>query len=166
MASMQFDTEVCTACADASQTYPMRAGLLRKGSFVMIEGRPMKLSELSVSKLGKHGHCKVLMTGIDMFTSRKAEHATTTAHNVDVPVVSRTLYTVCDADEDDNTCSLMDEAGSMHYDYNLPSPRDATSKEVREKMVRAVEKGMELRVTVVQAMGEYKIVEPKWIRED
>lgn len=44
----------------ASKTYPKQCSALRKGEFVMIKGCPCKISSLSTSKTGKHGHAKVM----------------------------------------------------------------------------------------------------------
>jgi len=52
----------------ASATFPMQCSALRKGGFVMIKNRPCKIVEMSTSKTGKHGHAKVHMVALDIFT--------------------------------------------------------------------------------------------------
>ena len=68
----------------ASETFPMQCSALRKGGFVMIkvgissfsdsstefvfQNRPCKIVEMSTSKTGKHGHAKVHMVALDIFT--------------------------------------------------------------------------------------------------
>ncbi len=40
----------------------------------MIKGRPCKIVEMSTSKTGKHGHAKVNMVAIDIFTGEQIFH--------------------------------------------------------------------------------------------
>lgn len=59
--------------AGSSHTYPMEGGQIRKGGYIMIKGRPCKVSDVSTSKTGKHGHAKCHFVAIDIFTGKKME---------------------------------------------------------------------------------------------
>ena len=53
--------------AGASAVIPMEAGQIRKGGYIMIKDHPCKVSDVSTSKTGKHGHAKVHMVALDIF---------------------------------------------------------------------------------------------------
>lgn len=91
---MEGDEEYSTANAGASKTYPLQCSALRKNGHVMIKGRPCKVMEMSTSKTGKHGHAKVHLVGLDIFTNKKYEDICPSTHNVDVPNVNRSDFQV------------------------------------------------------------------------
>eukprot|EP00747_Dinoflagellata_sp_TGD_P206514 gnl/TRDRNA2_/TRDRNA2_80211_c0_seq1.p1 gnl/TRDRNA2_/TRDRNA2_80211_c0~~gnl/TRDRNA2_/TRDRNA2_80211_c0_seq1.p1 ORF type:complete len:179 (+),score=26.30 gnl/TRDRNA2_/TRDRNA2_80211_c0_seq1:58-594(+) len=88
----QHQTEFESADAGGSMTFPMEAGQIRKGAFVLLKGFPCKVSETSTSKTGKHGHAKVNFVGYDIFTQRKVEDMCPSSHNMDIPNVKRNSY--------------------------------------------------------------------------
>lgn len=48
--------------AGSSYTYCVSAGSLKKGGYCMLKGHPCKISDVSTSKAGKHGHAKVYLS--------------------------------------------------------------------------------------------------------
>jgi translation initiation factor 5A len=107
-----------TAASGASLTYPIQCSALRKGGFVVIKGRPCKIVDMSTSKTGKHGHAKVHLVAIDIFTNKKLEDLSPSTHNMDVPNVRKTEYPLLDIDG--GFLSLMNEDGSTKDDVKLP----------------------------------------------
>lgn len=132
--------------AGASQTFPMQCSALRKGGHVMIKSRPCKIVEMSTSKTGKHGHAKVHLVAIDIFTSKKLEDICPSTHNMDVPNVVRKDYQLVDIDGD--FLSLMDDGGDQREDIKLPEG------ELGDEIRTRFEGGDDLMVSVLSAMGE------------
>ena len=60
----------------------------------ILQNRPCKIVEMSTSKTGKHGHAKVHMVALDIFTGKKLEDICPSTHNMDVPNVKRKDYQV------------------------------------------------------------------------
>ncbi|PGG99192.1 eukaryotic translation initiation factor 5A [Blastomyces parvus] len=144
-----------SADAGASTTFPMQCSALRKNGFVVIKNRPCKIVEMSTSKTGKHGHAKVHLVAIDIFTSKKLEELCPSTHNMDVPHVSRKEYQLLDI-TDDGFLSLMSEDGTLKDDVKLP-PGEVGEK--IEKLFRVEEK--DTNVVVLTAMGEEVAMDAK-----
>jgi len=139
--------------AGASATYPQQCSALRKNGHVMIKGRPCKIVEMSTSKTGKHGHAKVHLVALDIFTQRKYEDICPSTHNMDVPNVSRKDYQFLGID--DGFLSLMDDAGETKEDLKLPGG------ELGEEIQKKSDDGEQFIVTVLSAVGEESVVGTK-----
>merc|ERR1711955_115898 len=130
----------------ASETFPMQCSALRKGGHVMIKSRPCKIVEMSTSKTGKHGHAKVHLVALDIFTGKKLEDICPSTHNMDVPNVTRKEYSLLNIDDD--FLSLMDDSGDQREDIKVPEG------ELGEEIKTKFDAGENLLVTVLSAMGE------------
>jgi len=141
------------ADAGASDTFPMQCSALRKGGFVMIKNRPCKIVEMSTSKTGKHGHAKVHLVALDIFTGKKLEDICPSTHNMLVPNVKRQDYQLIALD--DGYLSLMNDAGDIRDD--LKCPDDEVGNEIRE----AIDNEKEILVTSLSAVGEEAVIATK-----
>ena len=112
----------------------------------MIKGRPCKIVDMSTSKTGKHGHAKVHLVAVDIFTNKKMEDLSPSTHNMDVPNIVRNEFPLLDIDE--GFMSLMNNDGSTKDDVQVPD------NELGEKIQEEFDAGKDLLVTVVAAMGE------------
>lgn len=144
-----------TGESGASESFPMQCSALRKNGFVLIKERPCKIVEMSTSKTGKHGHAKVHMVGIDIFTGRKYEDICPSTHNMMVPNVSRKELGLIDL-SDDNFTTLLDDANNeTRSDIKLPAG------ELGEEIRRKFENEETVKCTVLKAMGEEAILSYK-----
>ena len=76
----------------------------------MIKGNPCKVSDVSTSKTGKHGHAKCHFVAIDIFTGKKMEDLVPAGHTTAIPFVKKEEYQCIDADDDDFV-TVMDSKG-------------------------------------------------------
>lgn len=149
-----------TTAAGASLTYPMEAGSARKGCHLMLKGKPCKITDMAVSKTGKHGHAKAAFVGTDIFTGKKYEDMCPTSHNMEVPNVARNEYQLLDLDPDTGSMSVLLANGDTKDDLNMPKDTEA-DRELSEKLAAAFEDGKSLLCTVLCAMEQEKVVDFK-----
>ena len=98
--------------------------------YLRFQNRPCKIVEMSTSKTGKHGHAKVHMVALDIFTGeghlcgwktlsetlfqgKKLEDICPSTHNMEVPNVKRKDYQLIGVNDD--FLSLMDDSGDMRF---------------------------------------------------
>nr|XP_039257697.1 eukaryotic translation initiation factor 5A-1-like [Styela clava] len=115
----------------AAEVTPIQCSALRKNGHVMIKNVPCKIVEMSTSKTGKHGHAKVHMVAIGVFDKKKYEDICPSTHNMNVPVIKTTTYTLVGIDEDDERVDVMDATGTT-LDFKLPE--DIKAKDLKSAM--------------------------------
>jgi len=155
MADTEHEHNFDSVDAGASTTFPMQCSALRKNGHVVIKGRPCKIVDMSTSKTGKHGHAKVHLVAIDIFTGKKLEDLCPSTHNMDVPVVKRTEYQLIDV-SDDGFLNLIDDQGQEKNDVRMP---DGEVGDKITKLFKTEEK--DTNVTVQTAMGEEAAIDAK-----
>ena len=108
---------------------------------------------MSTSKTGKHGHAKVHMVALDIFTGlfklflglyfrtwtvgKKLEDICPSTHNMEVPNVKRKDYQLIGME--DEFLSLMDDTGETREDMKCPDERDEVGNEIRNAIENEVD---------------------------
>jgi translation initiation factor 5A len=156
------DHDFESVSSGASMTYPQQCSALRKNGYVMLKQRPCKIVEMSTSKTGKHGHAKVHLVGLDIFTGKKYEDICPSTHNMDVPNVTRVEYTVLSCDSD-GFFELMDDQGETRSDLKFaPGVCAMDSLDAIHDMLADAEKSdSSVMATVWKAMEEEHVKELK-----
>ena len=131
--------------SDPSKTFPQQCSALRNNGYVVIKSRPCKIVEMSTSKTGKHGHAKVHLVALDIFTGKKYEDICPSTHNMNVPHVSRKDYQLVNIDG--GYLSLMDDSGDTK---DLICPDNDIGKKIIEKFAN----DDTFLVTVLKALEE------------
>jgi translation initiation factor 5A len=71
-----------------SKTYEV-VGNLKIGSFVIIDGEPCRVVEISKAKTGKHGSAKATVTAIGLFSKSKKVLVAPVDTQVEVPIIEK-----------------------------------------------------------------------------
>ena len=152
-----------TTDAGSSHTYPMEAGQIRKGGFIMIKGNPCKVSDVSTSKTGKHGHAKCHFVAIDIFSGKKMEDLVPAGHTTSVPFVKKEEFQCIDVDED-GFVTVITAAGDTRSDLKLPSEMNPTppgADELSQKIRDFLGEEKDFYIIMQSACGIEQIMDTK-----
>jgi translation initiation factor 5A len=137
----------------ATESFSIPVNKLRIGGYVIINGKPCRVVSLVKSKIGKHGHSKASFMGIDLFTDKKYEAHMPTSHEIEIPIVTRTEYSLINIDE--QYTQLVDIHGNMREDVEIGDD------EISENLMNLYQSSQDnqIMVTVLTALGETRIVD-------
>eukprot|EP00941_MAST-03F_sp_MAST-3F-sp1_P005360 g5360.t1 len=127
------DYDMTKCSAGAAETVPIRAGEVKKGSFLVMKGHPCKVIEVSISKTGKHGHAKANIFGLDVFTGKKYNEISPTSHNMTAPTMFRDEWQLTDLSHE-GTMTLMNENGDTREDLDLPKDTSGNLSELGQQI--------------------------------
>ncbi len=144
---------------EGGDTEKVEAGKLTKGSLVMINDKPCKVTKTSKAKPGKHGSAKAIIVAIGILDDKKVEQSFGTSDLLDAPIVKRVEYPLLGIDDD--FLQLQDESGEMKEDVKL-NDRESL-KEVKDQILKFWEDDVPCLVMVMKCMGSEV---PVGVRED
>ncbi len=70
-------------------TKPMDVGELRVGGYMMIDGEPCKIVDVTKSKPGKHGAAKARIVAIGVFDNQKRQFVKPVDSGAEVPIIDK-----------------------------------------------------------------------------
>ena len=115
---------------------------LKKGRYVMIDGEPCTIMNISTSKPGKHGSSKSRIDAMGLFDGQKRSIVQPVSAKIDVPLVERKLGQVLSIANDTVQIMNMDDYSTMEL-------------KIPENLKEKVKVGEDL--SYLSAMGTYKI---------
>ncbi|MCD6301868.1 MAG: translation initiation factor IF-5A [Staphylothermus sp.] len=127
-----------------SKTYAT-LGELKPGNFIIIDGEPCKIVEMSKAKTGKHGSAKAHVVAIGLFTGNKKTLIAPVDQRVEVPIIEKRVGQII-ADMGD-MFQVMDM--ETFETFEVEKPQD-------EKLLEKLKPGVEVEYWVV--MGKRMIV--------
>jgi len=130
----------------------------------MIKGHPCKVSDVSTSKTGKHGHAKCHFVAIDIFTGKKMEDLVPNSHTTSVPFVEKEEIQCIDCDDDDFVTLLTvdgDTRSDIKLPRSLPPPEIPGADELSQKIIDWLKDEKDFYVIVLTACGREQIMDTK-----
>ncbi len=104
-------------------------GELKKGSYIVIDGEPCRIVEISRAKTGKHGSAKAHVVAIGVFSGQKKTMVAPVDTRVQVPVIEKRLAQVL-ADMGD-TVQLMDMETFDTFDVEKPTDDEQLAAKIK-----------------------------------
>lgn len=111
------------------ETKSVPTNSLKKGSYIIIDGAPCRVSDIQVSRPGKHGHAKYRIMAMGIIDNKKRE-LVTPAHEVDAPIIEKKNAQILSIHGD--TANVMDSETYETFDLKIPEELKKDVKEGKE----------------------------------
>jgi translation initiation factor 5A len=102
-------------------------GSLQKGRYVVIDGVASAVTDMSVSRPGKHGHAKVNLTAVGLLDGKKRNITMPGHDNIEVPVIDKKNAQVLSVTQ--NKANVMDSESFETFDLEIPEELSDTCVE-------------------------------------
>lgn len=97
---------------------------LQKGSYVMLEGAPCRVTDIQFSKPGKHGHAKYRISGVGLLDEKKRIVVMPGHDTVESPIVEKKNAQVLSIQGD--VANVMDSESYETFDMKIPEELKAS----------------------------------------
>jgi len=126
----------------------MSVGELRVGGYMMIDGEPCRIMDVTKSKPGKHGAAKARIVAIGVFDGQKRQFVKPVDANAEVPIIDKRPGQVFAVNP--SGVQIMDLETYEYLDAPFPEEED-----LKAKLAAGVE------VEYWKILGKVKIVRTK-----
>jgi len=128
----------------------------------MIKGNACKVSDVSTSKTGKHGHAKCHFVAIDIFSGKKMEDLVPAGHTTAIPFVKKEEFQCIDID--DGFLTVLTADGDTRSDLKLPidvTPEPPGADKVSNDIKEFLKAEKDFYVIVQSAIGKEVVMDTK-----
>jgi translation initiation factor 5A len=101
-------------------------GDLREGSYIVIDGEPCRIVEISKAKTGKHGSAKVHVVAIGIFSGSRKSLVAPADQRVEVPIINKRTGQVLAITGD--KVQVMDMETYETFELDMPSDPEVASR--------------------------------------
>ena len=91
---------------------------LKKGGYVILDGAACRVTDIQISKPGKHGHAKIRMEGVGLIDEKKRVIVVPGHDNIDVPIVEKRTAQVLSIQG--SMANVMDADTFETFDLEIP----------------------------------------------
>ena len=102
-------------------------GSLKKGDTAIIDDAPCKITDVTISRPGKHGHAKVNLTAVGILDQKKRNIVLPGHDKIEVPIIEKKNAQVLSISG--NKANVMDSETYETFDMDIP---DELKAEVHE----------------------------------
>ena len=96
----------------------VEVGTLKKGDTIIIDNAACKITDLSTSRPGKHGHAKVNMMAVGILDGKKRNKVMPGHDRIDVPIIEEKTAQVLSISG--NQANVMDSESYETFDMEIP----------------------------------------------
>jgi translation initiation factor 5A len=129
-------------------TKPMSVGELRVGGYMLIDGEPCRIMDVTKSKPGKHGSAKARIVAIGVFDGQKRQFVKPVDLNAEVPLIDKRVGQVFAVNP--SGVQIMDLETFEYLDAPFPD-----EEELKAKLVAGAE------IEYWKIMGRIKLARVK-----
>jgi translation initiation factor 5A len=105
---------------------PVDVGELRVGGYMLIDGEPCRIMDISKSKPGKHGSAKARIVAIGVFDNQKRQFVKPVDLGAEIPIIDKRAGQVFSVNP--NGVQIMDLETYEYIDAPFPEEEDLKAK--------------------------------------